>query len=155
MKTDANPIYARWLALENKPLGKWLFSVLLGRMAPYTGSISPRVVELGPGHAVVRMADRGRLRNHLRSIHAIALMNLGEVTSGLAVISGIPADARGIVTRLSMEYLKKGRGTLVGICDCEFPSTTEEREYEVIAEIRDQEADLVARATATWLIGPK
>ncbi len=155
MTNAPNPIHARWLSLKDKPGGKWLFSRFLGRMAPYTGSILPKVLELSPGHAVVQMEDRGRLRNHLQSIHAVAIMNLGEVTTGLAVICGIPSDARGILTRLSMEYMKKGRGTLRGTCDCAFPSTSEEKEYEVTADIHDLDGDLVARATATWLIGPK
>ena len=155
MAAKPTPVDARWLSLKDKPGGKRLFSFLLGRMAPYSGSISPLVEELEPGHAVVVMHDRGRVRNHLDSIHAVALMNLGELSSGLAVISAIPADARGILAGLSIEYLKKGRGTLTAVCDCERPESAERREYEVTADIRDRENDTVAKVTARWLIGPK
>ena len=155
MVDSPNAVYSRWLSLKDKPGGKRLFSFLLGRMAPYSGSISPQVQELTPGRCVVSMHDRGRLRNHLNSIHAVALMNLGELASGLAVISAIPADARGILAGLSIEYLKKGRGTLKAICECPKPESSERREYEVAAEILDQENDIVARITARWLIGPK
>ena len=155
MANHPNPVYARWLSLKDKPGGKRLFSFLLGRMAPYSGSISPRVEELAPGRCVVTMHDRGKLRNHLNSIHAVALMNLGELASGLAVISSIPPDARGILAGLSIEYLKKGRGTLRAVCECQVPESSERREYEVAAEILDRENDLVARITARWLVGPK
>ncbi len=155
MVDKPNALYARWLSLKDKPGGKRLFNFLLARTAPYSGSISPRVEELSPGHAVVEMHDRGRLRNHLDSIHAVALMNLGELASGLAVVTAIPDDARGILASLSIEYLKKGRGTLRAVCECQAPESSERREQEVVAEIHDRDDDIVARIKARWLIGPK
>ena len=150
-----NPIRDLWLRTQGKPGGKRLFSILLGRMVPYTGSISPRVEELRDGYARVSMADRKGLRNHLRSIHAIAVMNLAEVTGGLALNYSLSADARAILTGLSIEYLKKARGRLTAEASIDLPSTNERQEYEYETVIRDAEGDDVARARARWLVGPK
>jgi len=154
MADRPNALMARWRSLNRLPGGKWLFSVLLSRMVPYTGTIRPRIEALEPGRARVAMADRRRVRNHLRSIHAIALVNLGEVTSGLAVIGGIPPEARGILTRLEIDYLKKARGRLTAECACEPPRDAAEREVDVVAEIRDAGGTIVAVARARWKIGP-
>ncbi|MEP6690098.1 MAG: hotdog fold domain-containing protein [Gemmatimonadaceae bacterium] len=143
-----------WERLSTKPGGKTLFSILLGRMVPYTGSISPRVVELRAGYAKVRMKDRHRLRQHLKSVHAIALANLAEVTSGLAMNVGLPDDARGIVRALSIEYLKKARGVLTAECQTEIPDTSEKRAHTVHATITDESGDVVARAAVEWMVGP-
>jgi len=100
------------------------------------------------------MRDRRAVRNHLRSIHAIALVNLGEVTSGLALLAGLPDDNRGIVKGLSVEYRKKARGTLTAACHCTPPATGVTQDLTVEAEIRDAEDAIVAVVRVEWRVGP-
>lgn len=147
-------LIAKWNQLSAKPGGKFLFSKLIGKFVPYSGSVSPRIEELRPGYARIRLEDRKRVRNHLRSIHAVALVNVGELSSGLAMLSGLPADARGIVVSLSAEYLAKARGTLLAECRCEPPKDSSEQDVEVISMITDASGTLVCRVTVDWRIGP-
>lgn len=143
-----------WDLLHNKPGGAWLFSRLLSFMVPYSGTLNAHVLELAPGHAKVRLRDRRKVRNHLNSIHAIALANLGELASGLAVIMSLPDNTRGIVTGLNIEYIKKARGELMAEGRCSLPEITEDIETIATAEIKDRDQDLVAKVTVDWRVGP-
>ncbi len=143
-----------WRRLAPLPGGKWLFSRFLGWQVPYTASIGATVTALEPGYARVELPDRRRVRNHLDSIHAVALMNLGEVATGLAMLVGLPPTVRGIVTGLSISFLKKARGRLIAECRCAIPAVTADQQYDATATITNAAGDVVARATAHWRLGP-
>lgn len=145
---------AWWSRLEPLPAGRLMFSLALGWLAPYSGNIGARVEEIRPGYARVRIKDRRRLRNHLRSMHAIALVNLGELATGLAVLSTLSADMRGIVLDIQAEYLKKARGRITAIAEFELPPLLQGgTACKVEACLQDQSGETVTRVRATWLIG--
>jgi acyl-coenzyme A thioesterase PaaI-like protein len=101
------------------------------------------------------MGDRRGVRNHLNSIHAIALVNLGEVTSGLAMVTALQPGVRSIVTGLTVEFLKKARGTVEATCRCEIPAEiTSHTEQLVVAEITDPAEEVVARTSVRWRLSP-
>ncbi len=144
-----------WYRACSLPGGKWLFSRLLGLVVPYTGTIGATVRVLEPGHCVVVLRDRRKVRNHLHSVHAIALCNLGEMATGLALMNSLPDKTRGILTSLSIAYTKKARGLLTASCHCAVPVDNQEDEHLLSGKIRDVEGDLVAEVTARWLVGPE
>jgi uncharacterized protein (TIGR00369 family) len=150
-----NMIRESWDKLRPIPGGSRLFSRLVGMMAPYTGTIDAHVVDLRAGFAEVRLRDRRAVRNHLGSVHAVALANLAELTGNVALAYGLPDDGRFIVAKMTIEYLKKARGTLRGQCEAPVPETSERREYEVPVEILDESGDVVVRAILHSLVGPK
>ncbi|MFI5182247.1 MAG: DUF4442 domain-containing protein [Thermoanaerobaculia bacterium] len=145
---------ATWRSLSAKPGGKWLFSRMFARFIPYSGTVSPEILELAPGRAVIAIEERRKVRNHLRSVHAIALANVGEMSTGLALGFGMPAGSRSILVRLSCEYLKKARGRLVATAEAPAVASADTRDYEVTSLIRDGEGEVVAKTVAVWKVGP-
>ena len=143
-----------WNLLSRFPAGRWIFSKLLGLMVPYTRSIRCTVVQFEPGYAEVLLHDRWRVRNHLRSVHAIALANLGELATGLSLIGGLSPRLRAILTGLDVRYTKKARGPLLAEARCTVPEIVSEVDHAVEAIIRDSDGDTVAIVTAHWLLSP-
>lgn len=153
---DQGTVLKWWERLSRLPGGTRLFSLALGRLAPYSGSIGARIEEIKPGYARVTMRDRRRVRNHLQSIHAIALVNLGEIATGLAVLSNFREDMRGILLGIQAEYVKKARGKLTATAEFKMPATLEDNTpCEVEARLQDPSGETVTLIRATWLVGYK
>src|SRR5215467_10011765 len=120
---NRNLLRQAWDLLSGVPGGKVVFSRLVGRFAPYTGTIHATVTVLRAGYAEVQMADRRAVRQHLQSVHAIALANLAELAGNIALAYSLPDDARFIVSGIEVEYTKKARGTIVAVGEPHVPRT--------------------------------
>ena len=154
---DANRNLVRdaWDMLSGMPGGKVVFSRLIGRMAPYTGSIHATITVLRPGYAEVQLADRRAVRNHLDCVHAIALANLAELAGNVALAYSLPDDGRFIVSGMDIEYLKKARGMITAIGESPIPRTAVRAQHDVPVTLRDASGDDVARVVLRSLVGPK
>jgi len=148
-------IYKIWQKLGKNSIGRWLFNRLIPVINPYTGALKAKVIELNRGYARLELKDRRGVRNHLNSIHAIALTNLGEFTSGLALLSLFNDDMRGIPVEIKINFVKKARGTLTAECSTELSGFNDELEQTVVATIKDSEEDEVAIVNVIWKIGYK
>jgi acyl-coenzyme A thioesterase PaaI-like protein len=146
-------LLAWWSQCEKMPFGRAMFAGILRIVVPYSASIGPRVLELSPGHAKVALPDRPKVRNHLGSIHAVALTNLGELTSGLAMTAALPPGVRGIVRSITTDFTKKARGTLVAESHVTLPPVTGDTDFEVGAAIRDESGEVVANVRVQWRLG--
>lgn len=144
-----------WTILRRYPGGEWLFARIFSWTVPYSGSVRPRIRVFEPGHAEVEIPDRRANRQHLGSVHAIALLNVAEQASGLAMLAGLPEGIRGIVTNIAMQYLKKARGTIRAVSRVTVPAIRTDTDLVVTAECLDATGDVVARASVTWRLGPE
>ena len=114
-----------------------------------------QIVAIEKGSSLLELRERRKIRNHLKSIHAIALANIAELASGLAMLSALPENSRGIVRSINIEYSKKARGTLI-VKGHASPAQnlTGNIEELATAEIFDSSGELVAKMKVIWQVGP-
>ena len=144
-----------WNRFSLIPSGRYFFSWAFWAFIPYTGSVRPEIRELSRGLARVRMRDRRFHRNHLKSLHAIAIANIAECASGLSLVPGLSENTQAILIKFEIEYLKKARGTIEAKAECIPPAENATQDFLVESFVTNKKQELVAKAKATWRIGPK
>jgi acyl-coenzyme A thioesterase PaaI-like protein len=90
-----------------KTVGKRVFSLAFSQKAPYFATIHPRVVELRPNYAEVRIPKRRGVQNHIGTVHAIALCNGLEMAMGALAETTIPKTKRWIPKGMEVSYTAK------------------------------------------------
>ncbi len=143
-------LLALWRRLGGSAAGRWLFAQLIRLGVPYSGSIGARVMAVAPGKSVVTLRDRRRVRNHLQSVHAVALANLAELSSGLAMLAALDPGVRGIPVAITIRYHRKARGLLTATGSASPPDVREPVTAIAHADIHDGRGELVADADVTW-----
>lgn len=155
-RTPGNRVLALWQRLARRPGGAWLFSRLVCLQAPYFGSIRPRFVVLEPGRAIVRLAKRRAVLNHIGTVHAIAMCNAAELAAGTMMEATVPATHRWIPKGMDVAYLRKAETDLRAVAELDpgvaFGAAAEVPVRVAILDAADQE---VCRAVIRMWVSPR
>ncbi len=91
------------------------------------------------------------LKNPFNSIHAVALTNLGELTSGLVMLENLKSNnKKGIVTKIECEYYKKARGKITA-----YSYYNKKNNNIIKTEIFNKNNELVCKISCSWDIKDK
>ncbi|SBV36550.1 conserved hypothetical protein [uncultured Stenotrophomonas sp.] len=150
------PLLSLYRRITRWPGGHWLFARAICFKAPYFASISPRITVLEPGRCEGTLADRRKVRNHIGTVHAIALCNLAELTAGLMVDASLPAGMRWIPKGMEVQYLAKARGRLhaIALPAQAIVAATEAHALPVVVSIRDRAGSEVFQARIDMWLSP-
>ena len=152
----STPLLSLYRRLTRWPGGHWLFSRAVCFKAPYFASISPRITALEPGRCEGTLADRRKVRNHIGTVHAIAMCNLAELTAGLMVDASLPTGMRWIPRGMQVQYLAKARGNLhaLAVPAQAIVAATEAYALPVVVSIRDRAGNEVFQPRIDMWLSP-
>ena len=132
--------------LAQFPLGKRIFSKMVCVLTPYFSSIKPVITELDHGYCSVSIKKRRAVTNHIKTVHAIAMCNMAELSGGLLTEFSLPDNTRWLPSGMSVQYLKKAKTDLVAVADGRDINWEEEGDKIVPVEIKDINDEVVFTA---------
>lgn len=115
--SEHNFVLKQWQNLSKYPGGKFVFSQVVARKAPYFATISPRIEELRPNFAKVSMKKRRGVENHIGTVHVIAICNLLEISMGVCAEASIPKHLRWIPKGMTVDYPAKADSDIVATAE--------------------------------------
>ncbi|MDH7551940.1 hotdog fold domain-containing protein [Stenotrophomonas geniculata] len=153
----STPLLSLYHRLQRWPAGTWLFSRAVCFKAPYFASIAPRITRLEHGRCEGTLADRRKVRNHIGTVHAIAMCNLAELTAGLMVDASLPADMRWIPKGMDVKYQAKALGTLKAVATpvLSIVSAADGYDLPVKVSVTDAAGTEVFHATIAMWVSPR
>ena len=131
---------------ERLPAGKWLFSRIFSRMAPYFSSIGATFITVQPNYCALRLPKRRKVQNHIGTVHVIAICNGLEMAMGALAEATVPADLRWIPKGMAVRYPAKA-DTDLHIEAMTDPSDWREGEVPVTVRALRQDGTAVVEGT--------
>jgi len=152
-----HPVIRTYNNMATKPFGKKLFSLFVCFKAPYFGSISPTFTALSDGYAEVTISNRRKVRNHIGTVHAIAMCNMAELAGGTMTEVSIPRSMRWIPKGMEVKYLKKAESRTVRAQARFIDSIVEGEKQDINVEVNvlDDNDVVVCRCEITMFVSPK
>ncbi len=93
--------------LRKLPFGEKLFSFAVTRVAPYFGTVKPKITTLEPNYCECFIPKRRAVHNHIKTVHVIAICNGLEMAMGVMAEASVPKHLRWIPKGMSVDYTAK------------------------------------------------
>lgn len=154
-KPSTSPALVAWKRLGGNPAGRWLHSVIVCFVAPYFGTIKPRFTVLEPGRVVLTVRNRRAVRNHLKSVHAIAMCNAAELAAGVCLDVSLHDDFRWIPVGMQVQYLKMAKTNLTATCQLDDYQWSAAQDVVLPVSVTDSNGAEVFHADITMRISEK
>jgi len=152
--SDSNYLLKLYHKTTALPFGRWIFSRMFARKAPYFGTIIPRVTELRPNFCEVRFAKRRKVQNHIGTVHVIAICNALEMAMGGLAEATIPKHLRWIPKGMQVNYTAKATTDIRATAETD-PEDWKPGDLPVTVKAFRDDGTVVVEGTITLYISEK
>ncbi len=140
------------------PFKVWFKSLILGNYLPFVGTVGLRFVKTTNREWTVDLKNRRKVRNHLRQVHAGAMVLLAETTAVFLTASNLSDDKIPLVKRIEADFVKRSKGSLTANAvltneQIHAIQSSEKGDIKIDVKIVDEAHNLpiIVTITAAWI----
>lgn len=148
--------------LEQLP--RWLrpriLTFLFGRAVRFVNTAGIRFVVLEEGKAILTLANRPKVRNHIGTVHASAMGLLAETATGAVFSMAIPDHCTALMKSMRIDFRRFAQGQLTAEATLDPDARqriSKEDKGELVVPVRvtDQTGALPIECEMVWAWRPK
>lgn len=94
------------------PLRQSARNLALRRAVPFTGTAGLGFELMTPEQVVITVANRRRVQNHIRGVHAAAMTLLAETATGMVVGMNVRDDCLPLAKELRVQFKRRTQGDM-------------------------------------------
>ena len=147
-KVDRLPLFMR-----NK-----VFNLMIGRVVPFVGTSGLRIDKATNNEWVATLANRRKVQNHLKQIHACGMVLIAETIGVMIMAMNLPNDRIPLVKKIEADFVKRSTGSMTGVVsvtDAQIQLIHDEPKGEIQLDVViTDEAEVVpviVKVTAAWI----
>lgn len=139
-------------------LRPWVRDWAFGRTVPYVGITGIHFEKMEANEWIAEVPNRSRVRNHIRQVHAGAMLVVAETVAVMMAAMNLPNDRIPLVKRIDGQFVKRSEGKIRAVA-----SLTDEQiryiretpkgdlEIEVLVTDQTQQQPVIVHVTAAWI----
>jgi uncharacterized protein (TIGR00369 family) len=132
-----------------------LVSFAAGKLVPYLATSAVRLEEVTAERAVLSMRNRRRVQNHMKSVHACAMVLLAEAATGTVLMANLPDRSLFSTTHIGVDYTQRAIGDLRATAELtaeqrELVRTQTKGKLAIPVMLTDAQGTQPARFTIEW-----
>lgn len=142
------------------PLARRAITLAFTSQVRFAGTGGVRFEKLSDGEAVLHMANRRKVQNHIGGIHAAAMALLAETASGALIGMNVPDDKLPLLKSMQVDYLRRAQGSLKASASLSEAQRAQiaaqpKGELAVPVRVQDESGEEPIAVTMTWAWVPK
>ena len=146
---DIKTVYNKLSILPERVKNK-AFSKVMGMVIPFSAKSKFDIEKLKEGYMRVSIPYIKSNMNHIKTHHALAMSELGELATGVCLAYSLPKNSQVILKSLNTEYLKKGKGKLTVEAEFDLKKIKDRGDIIFDVEIKNKSKETVAKAQYVW-----
>ena len=90
---------------------------VLGKVVPFLGTAGMQFEQITQQRVVVSVANKRKVQNHIKGVHAAAMALLAETATGFVVGMNLPDDKLPLLKSMKISYTRRSTGDMRAVAE--------------------------------------